>query len=332
MIIPKRPIFSKATVFRRLTINPDGQPSGINASASDAQHGSGPQTGGLPDVPAASELFDGEAFRRLRDSRELAVFVEELRAREAQVAERTESITRDSLLRAYAGIIADDLSKVGLAVPVAAYSDAASLFEAVTSLPFSPRTAKVRRKAREVARVVMLSEKGELRVPVRVDEVSALWEQAMCGEPRWSADYPSSTFRTGGMVITGGGLEHKVLHRCIDPSEMPPWLERLIEMLADESLAPELRAACGLGLHDWIHPFVDGNGHTGRLLMLAVLSSRYTQPTLVCLSHELVMNRSATMRQFARLRGREADATGFCLGLLGQLKDAQERAMDVFAQ
>ena len=103
----------------------DGQPFGINVSAPDAQRGSGPQADNIPEVPAASELFDDEAFRRLRDSRELAAFVEELRAREAQVVGRTESITRDGLLRAYAGIIVDGLSKVGLAMPVAAYSDAA---------------------------------------------------------------------------------------------------------------------------------------------------------------------------------------------------------------
>ena len=309
-----------------------GHPSGINASAPDPQRGSGPHADDPPGVPAASELFSDEALRRLRDSRELATFVEELRAREAQIAARAESITRDGLLRAYAGIIADDLSEAGLVLPEAACSDAAGFFEAVTSLPFSPRTARARRKVREVARVVMLSDKGELRVPVRVDEVSDLWEQAMLREPRFSADFPSSTFRTGEVVIRGPLPEQKVMHRCMDPSEMPAWLERLVEMLADESLAPELRAACGLGLHDWIHPFVDGNGHTGRLLMLAVLSGRYTQPTLVCLSHELVMNRSATMRQFARLRDREADATGFCLGLLGQLRDAQEHAMGLFAR
>lgn len=308
-----------------------GQPSGINGSAPDPKRGSGPQADDAPEVPVASELFGDEAFQRLRDSRELAAFVEELREREAQIARRAESMTRNGLLRAYAGIIADDLSKVGLALPAAAYRDAASLFEAVASLPFSPSTARARRKAREVARFVMLSDQGDLRVPMRVDEVSELWEQAMCGEPRWSADYPSSSFRTGGVAVRGALPERRVLHRCMDPGEVPAWLERLVEMLADESLAPELRAACGLGLQAWIHPFVDGNGHTARLLMLAVLSGRYTQPTLVRLSHGFVMNRGATTRQFARLRNREADAAGFCLGMLGQLKEAQERVLEMFA-
>ena len=107
------------------------------------------------------------------------------------------------------------------------------------------------------------------------------------------------------------------------------WLDRLIDLLADERLAPEVRAACGLCLHDWIHPFLDGNGHTGRLIMVAVLERRYSQPTVACLARELVVNRSTTMRLFRRLRNRESDVTDFCAGLLGQLRNAQEYALSM---
>lgn len=61
--------------------------------------------------------------------------------------------------------------------------------------------------------------------------------------------------------------------------------------------------------------------------MLAVLNVRFTQPTLVCLSQELVVNRSTIMQSFARLRNRETDAIGFCLRMLGQVKNAQVRAL-----
>ena len=61
--------------------------------------------------------------------------------------------------------------------------------------------------------------------------------------------------------------------------------------------------------------------------MVSVLESSYSQPTLVCLAREFVVNRGTIIRQFERLRNREHDAVGFCAGLLGQLGDAQERAL-----
>ena len=106
-------------------------------------------------------------------------------------------------------------------------------------------------------------------------------------------------------------------------SEVPIWLNRLIGLLADERLEPEVRAACGLCLHDWIHPFLDGNGHTGRLLMITVLEALYSQPTLVCFARELVVHRATTMKLFKQLRNRESDIIDFCIGLLGQLAKCQ---------
>ncbi len=204
-----------------------------------------------PDVPAADELFCDEAMNRLRCSGELEELVGRLRARERDVAERARLVGRDKLVRSYGEIVATELSAVGVVLPDAAYCSAASLFEAVASLPFTPRSSSARRKTREVARIAMLSDEGGLHVPACVDDLHTLWEQAMFREPRWSADFPSSDFRTGDvMVARGARPKHKVVHRCMPADEMPTWLDRLIDLLSDERFAPELRAACGLGLQD----------------------------------------------------------------------------------
>jgi len=65
--------------------------------------------------------------------------------------------------------------------------------------------------------------------------------------------------------------------------------------------------------------------------MLAMLNARYSQLTLVCLAYELVANRAATIQQFKQLRERNNDAIGFCLGMLCQIGDAQQRALDMLA-
>ena len=285
-----------------------------------------------PDVPTAGELFGKDLLEQLRCSQELARNVEELRAREAVIARWAEAATRGERLRVCTQLVADILSGVGIVLPAVACGDSTGLFEAVASLPFAGKTAKTRRKAREVARVAMLSEEGSLHVPESAEEFHGLWEQAMQGEPRWSDDYPSSAFRTCTVVLRGPRPERVLLHKCMEPDEVPAWLYHLVVFLSDGRFAPEIRAACGLGLQDWIHPFIDGNGHTGRLLMLSMLDGFYSQPTLVCLAYELVVNRAETIRQFKQLRDRKVDAIGFCLGMLGQLRDAQERALNMLAE
>jgi len=286
---------------------------------------------GTPEVPTADALFGDEALGQLRCDQELARFVERLREREKLLVERAATTTHGERIRAYAGLVNDILSGAGIVLPTTAYSDAAGLFKAVTSLPLASEAAHARRRAREVARIAMLSDEGGFHVPERAEEIRGLWEQAMCGEPRWSADFPSSAIRTGTATVRGPWPERVLLHKCMEPDEVPAWLDRLVDLLSDERLAPELRAACGLGLLDWIHPFSDGNGHTGRLLMLAMLSARYSQLTLVCLAYELVVNRAATIQQFKQLRERNNDAVGFCLGMLCQIEDAQGRALDMLA-
>lgn len=284
-----------------------------------------------PEVPTADVLFGDEALGQLRCDQELARSVVKLRERETLLVERVAATTRGERLRAYAGLVNNILSGVGIVIPTTAYGDSASLFKAVTSLPLAIEAAHAKRRAREVARIAMLSDEGGFHVPERAEELRGLWEQAMCGEPRWSADFPSSAFRTGTASVRGPWPERVLLHKCMEPDEVPAWLDRLINLLSDERLAPELRAACGLGLLDWIHPFSDGNGHTGRLLMLAMLNARYSQLTLVCLAYELVANRAATIQQFKQLRERHSDAIGFCLGMFSQMEDAQERALDMLA-
>ena len=68
----------------------------------------------------------------------------------------------------------------------------------------------------------------------------------------------------------------EVLQVCADPGDFERELDRLVAFLADSRLLPEARAACSYALLEWTHPFMDGNGHTGRMLLLSVLQGCYS--------------------------------------------------------
>lgn len=286
----------------------------------------------MTETPTAEELFCTEAFERLRQSNELASMVRRLRRWEIAVRELSEprgpNILRDICL----DLVDSTLCGTDLELPAGDLEHPRDILRAVLSLPRRPATAGARRNAREVARLNVYLSERRLRVPTTIDDVRGLWELSMYGEPRLSEDFPNSELRKRDVALYGPLPECRVMHRCMAPEEVAPWLKRMLAMLADDTFALEVRAMCGLLMNDWIHPFADGNGHVGRLLELTMLNDGYNATTLLCLCRELLIHRDEVFRQFALLRNRQTDVTGFCLALLAQLEAAQDRALELLVQ
>ena len=202
--------------------------------------------------------------------------------------------------------------------------DPAEFARAINGLPRVPSTARRRRLARETARIYAQAGAGGLPIPVRPDDFHALWECAMAGEPRWSETEPSSAFRPAAAKIVRGRSASDVLQVCADPADYEAELEGLLAFLQDATLEPEIRAACGYALFEWIHPFADGNGHVGRMLALALLQDIYSLPTMVCFSWALVRGKGRTSALFATLRSGDGTLVDFGQGTLVQLHGAQK--------
>ena len=203
---------------------------------------------------------------------------------------------------------------------------------AIYGLPRVPNTAQRRRLVRETARIYAQVSSGGLSIPTRPDGFHALWECAMEGEPRWSEVEPSSAFRPAAARIVRGRSVSDVLQVCADPADYEEELEGLLAFFQDTTLEPEIRAACGYALFEWIHPFADGNGHVGRMLALALLQDIYSLPAMVCFSWALVRGRGRTSALFATLRSGEGTLVGFGRGTLEQLHGAQALARGLLGE
>lgn len=276
-------------------------------------------------VSGGSHLLTEEAVQELRCDARLAHVVRDMRVSERHMAERLQGVDVAQVQLACRDMVVELLEGQdfdGLGACVSADSFARSVY----ALRGTPLGASARRKAREVARVYALMCAGGIPLPRRVEEFRDLWEVAMDGEPRWSPDYPTSAFRTRSSHIYDS-LETRVIVRInAEPGEIAGELGELLRFLSDESVLPEVRAVAAFAAFEFTHPFSDGNGHTGRMLMLSALQEGYSLFSMTCFSRALILGREEAARLFSLLRGGECSLAAFCLSWLGHLCEVSRGA------
>lgn len=284
----------------------------------------------LDQAPGAGEIFTAGAFAQLRGDPALSGRIDALRDREAQLAFQAGKIGPLEVNRLCQEHILQLLDEEDAEETTATPGDPGAFLQAVCRLPRNPFTARLRRRVREVARVYRLQAEDAMVLPRNVEEFRQLWELAMEGEPRWSKDYPNSAFRDVQAVIMDAPLlKRDVLRVCSAPENIHAELTLLLDLLQDNSLLPEIRAGCGYALFEWIHPFRDGNGHTGRMLMTAALAKLYHLPTVVCFSSGIVMGKGRTGKLLDLLRTGGGNLKDLCSGILSRLEDAQAGAAKI---
>ena len=183
--------------------------------------------------------------------------------------------------------------------------------------PFSK--APLRRRAREMARIYALLAEDGLPTVRCVEDFHLMWEAAMEGEPRWSDEYPSSKFRTRPSRVLDSLFDGNVIQMNTDAANVEEELAQLLSFLADESLPDEVRAAAAFPAFEFTHPFADGNGHVGRMLVLSILQGRYPLQAMVRFSKALVFGKGESMHLFGLLRRGEYTLADFCHATLQQL-------------
>ena len=254
--------------------------------------------------------------------------VQKMREREGEIAQRLEAIEPAEQRRACLRSIASLVPESGLG-KLADVASAAAFAQAVFNLPRTLSNAPQRKAAREIARAYALFSGQGITVPRCADDFHGLWELAMAGEPRWLDGYPTSAFRTQASKVIASPFTQEVKQINTHHTNIVSELDELTAFLADCGIAPEARAACGFLSLEFTHPFADGNGHVGRLLLLSMLQGLHSPESLAFLSRELVLGRAKASHQFSLVRSREHDVREFCLAMLTYLLEAlAERALE----
>jgi Fic family protein len=184
----------------------------------------------------------------------------------------------------------------------------------------------------EVANYVVALEHGIERLPtigLSVQLVREIHFRLMRGV-RGGHARPGGIRDIQNWIGLPGSTPHTAVYVPPPPSRVPALLRSLVAFLSDGSLPPLVQIALAHYQFEAIHPFLDGNGRVGRLLVTLFLVERAVLPTpLLYLSAFFEATRSD---YYARLRGVSAEGDWaswlhyFFNGVARQSEDALDRA------
>jgi Fic family protein len=186
---------------------------------------------------------------------------------------------------------------------------------------------------REVANYVVALQHGIDRLPTLGLTVALLKEvhALLLREVRGGHAQPGKVRTTQNWIGLPGLTPHTAVYVPPPPARVPALLRNLEVFLRDRSLPPLVQAALAHVQFEAIHPFLDGNGRVGRLLVTLFLVDHAVLLTpLLYLSAFFEATRS---EYYARLR--EVSSAGdwanwliyFLNGVARQSEDAVDRAI-----
>lgn len=184
---------------------------------------------------------------------------------------------------------------------------------------------------REVGNYVTALEYGLERLetlPVSLRLVRELHERLMRGI-RGDVATPGEFRRSQNWIGPPGCTLTDATYVPPPPSELPPCLDAWEQFLHNDALPPLVHAAIAHSQFEAVHPFLDGNGRVGRLLITLLLVARGVIPSpLLYLSAYFEATRE---EYYARLLGVtergawEEWLTYFLRGVVLQSEDAVDR-------
>lgn len=160
--------------------------------------------------------------------------------------------------------------------------------------------------------------------PSSLADIRSIYDAVVAGTLAPNDLLGASTFRTGPVKIINH-MGHTV-HSGVLPNAIEPMMEQWLTLSRDESIPELYSAALCHFLFEYIHPFYDGNGRTGRYLLALHLSRPLSQPTALSLSRTIAENKSAYYKAFDVTERplNAAEGTHFVLAVLDMITQAQE--------
>ncbi|MCI2171361.1 Fic family protein [Schleiferilactobacillus perolens] len=184
-----------------------------------------------------------------------------------------------------------------------------------------------RRRLESTIRKYRDSLRGNMQQITKVDDFRALYDDLLKGEITKSQQPDGVLFRNRFVQI---GQSDKTVHIPPDnEDEIMAALNQLITFMNDDSYIPLEKALITHFFFENTHPFLDGNGRTGRYLLSSYLSNKLDSFTGLSLSTAIHAHVQTYYRLFQEADDVEnrAELTFFLAGMLEIIQSGQDEVI-----
>ncbi|MFR4802455.1 MAG: Fic family protein [Eggerthellaceae bacterium] len=154
---------------------------------------------------------------------------------------------------------------------------------------------------------------------------SALYDAVVAGTLKAGDAPDGQLFRKFGVDIKAP--TDRVVHRGVEPEDaIVSYLDKMIDLVSSEDMPEVYSALLSHYLFEYIHPFYDGNGRTGRFLLALYLSNPLSLPTTLSLCRVIAEHKGAYYKAFSVTEDplNHGEATFFVLQMMDLVRIAQE--------
>lgn len=224
------------------------------------------------------------------------------------------------------GLIMDEIVSTNAIEGV--HSSRRQIEQALTSIE-SKESSKEYRRFKEFARLYLeLTNKNHLH-PKTPNDIREIYDAVVAGELSENQQPDGDLFRKEAVdVIT---TSQKVIHSGVLPeSRIIIMLEQMISLMGYSEMPPTFAAIITHFLFEYIHPFYDGNGRTGRYLLARYLSEPLSLATVLSLSSIISEHKNSYYKAFAEAEAlvNHGEMTFFVIQMMKFIRLAQDSVMD----
>ena len=160
-------------------------------------------------------------------------------------------------------------------------------------------------------------------------DIRSIYDKVVAGAIN-EGDLPDGAlFRTEPVEVKSAS--QRTLHKGVFPeARIREMINQMIRLVESPEMPQVYAAIVSHFLFEYIHPFYDGNGRTGRYLLALYLSEPLSKPTVLSLSRVIAENKGRYYKAFdvtERPKNR-AEATFFVMQIMELIRLAQDSLID----